>query len=144
MIVQKTKCISKNTFINLFKESGIGQSITSSEAWTLFMLPPSAISATLPSLGSYYNSTSPASPFLTLSPLLTLLSGPHKESSTGRRMKPLQTPKMMIPNHILKNDLKMYDLEGDSIMIARNVEKAPWNTLEPMEPRAVLALKTRF
>ena len=46
----------------------------------------------------------------------------------------------MIPNHILKNDMKMYDLLGASTTIARKVEKAPWNTLDPIDPSALLAL----
>lgn len=66
------------------------------------------------------------------------------ERRTGKRMNPLATPKMMMPNHILKNDMKMYDLLGESTIMARNVEKAPWKTLEPMEPRAPLALYNRL
>ena len=52
-------------------------------------------------------------------------------------MKPLATPKIMIPNHILKKDMKMYDLLGARITIARKVEKAPWNTDEPIDPSAI-------
>jgi len=70
------------------------------------------------------------------------LRGPKRDRSTGRRIKPLQTPKMMIPNHILKKTINIYDLLPESTTIASNVENAPWNTLGPIYPRAPLALRT--
>ena len=59
---------------------------------------------------------------------------------TGSSMKPLHMPKRMIENQSLKKMMKTYDLEGAVSMIARNVEKPPWNTLEPIWRRAVFAL----
>jgi len=50
----------------------------------------------------------------------------------------------MIPNHILKKDLKIYELLGERTIMARRVEKAPWKTLEPIFLRAPLALKILF
>ena len=58
--------------------------------------------------------------------------GPIKESTTGSSKNPLAIAKIMIPNHILKNVTKMYDFDPASTEIARNVEKPPWKTLEPI------------
>lgn len=55
-----------------------------------------------------------------------------RDRMTGRRIKPLPTPKMIIPNHILKNTLNMYDLLPERTIMAKKVENAPWNTLGPI------------
>lgn len=47
-------------------------------------------------------------------------------------MKPLVMPKRMMLNQSLKKIMNTYDLEGAVRMIAKNVEKPPWNTLEPI------------
>jgi hypothetical protein len=72
------------------------------------------------------------------------LRGPKRDRITGRSIKPLLTPNIIIPNHILKKTSKIYDLDPERTMIAKNVEKAPWNTLGPIYPRAPLALSTLF
>jgi hypothetical protein len=63
---------------------------------------------------------------------------------TGSKINPFNTPNTMIPNHILKKDSNIYDLLGESTMIARSVENAPWNTLGPIYANAPLALNTLF
>jgi predicted TIM-barrel enzyme len=40
----------------------------------------------------------------------------------------------------LKNDMKIYEEEGESAIMARNVDDAPWKTLEPIEPNASVTL----
>lgn len=59
-------------------------------------------------------------------------------------MNPLDIPNMIIPNHILKKTSKMQDLAKARIMIARKVDIAPWNTLEPIEHKAILTLCTLY
>jgi len=71
-----------------------------------------------------------------------LFKGPHKTRRTGRRRNPWATPKTIMPNHILKNDSKIYDLLGPRTIIAKKVEKAPWKTDDPIEASAPLALNT--
>ena len=61
-----------------------------------------------------------------------MLRGPKRDRMTGRRMNPLPTPKMIMPNHILKNTLNMYDLLPERTIMAKKVENAPWNTLGPI------------
>jgi hypothetical protein len=63
---------------------------------------------------------------------------------TGKKINPFATPKIIIPNHIRKNMVKIYDLEVDRTTIARKVEKAPWKTDGPIAPRAPRALKILF
>jgi len=36
-------------------------------------------------------------------------SGPHNDKRTGSRMNPFAQPNTIIPNHILKKVIKMYD-----------------------------------
>ena len=69
---------------------------------------------------------------------------PMKESMTGKSMKPLAIPKMMMPNQSLKKTRKMYVFAGARVTMAKNVEKPPWKTLEPILLRACCALYTLF
>ena len=55
-------------------------------------------------------------------------------------MKPFVIPNSMIMNHSLKKMIKTYDLDGAVRIIAKNVEKPPWNTLEPIYCRAAFVL----
>lgn len=55
-----------------------------------------------------------------------------KEKTTGRRKKPLDIPKTMMPTHSLKKTTKTYEEDGASAEIASSVEKPPWNTDEPI------------
>lgn len=57
-------------------------------------------------------------------------------------MNPLAIPKMMIPNQSLKKAMKTYETLGARTMMAKKVEKPPWNTEEPIFPKALLALIT--
>ena len=67
-----------------------------------------------------------------------------KDRITGSSIKPLAIPKMMIPNHSLKKTRKIYVFAGASVTMARNVEKPPWKTLDPILLRACYALYTLF
>ena len=55
-----------------------------------------------------------------------------KDSITGNRKNPFAIANMIMPYHILKKTSKMYDFDCDSTVIAKKVEKPPWNTLEPI------------
>lgn len=63
-----------------------------------------------------------------------------KERITGSSKKPFDSPKRMMPNHRRKKTTNMYVLEGESVTMARNVEKPPWNTLDPILLSACYAL----
>ena len=59
-----------------------------------------------------------------------------KERMTGNNMKPFAIPKMIMPNHSLKKTRKIYVFAGARVTMAKNVEKPPWNTLDPILLRA--------
>jgi hypothetical protein len=59
-----------------------------------------------------------------------------KERITGRSMKPFAMPNIMMPNHSLKITRKIYVFAGARARIDKNVDKPPWNTLEPILLRA--------